>query len=168
MKNNKGFSLIELIVVIAIMSILAAIVTLGVGTISGSKVKECAKGIEAVLNKARVSSMGKDQVTAQLYIGDDGAYYMDLTTEINGSSDTQTKRVGRSELVLMYSYKDDYSDPQVLKKQGKLNISFDRSSGELKADESGNYCQRIWVQNKKGSVVWTITIYKETGTVEVE
>ena len=166
--KNKGFSLIELIVVIAIMSILVAIVTLGVGAISGSKVKECAKGIEAVLNKARVSSMGKDEVTAKIYVGDDGAYYVDLITKINGSTDVQTKRVGKSELVLLYSLKDDYSNPQVLKQKGKINISFDRSSGELKADETGNYCQRIWVQNKKGSVVWTITIYKETGTVEVE
>lgn len=168
MKENKGFSLIELIIIIAIMAIIATLASISLGAVTGSKVKECAKNIEAILNKARISTMGKDAVEIKLYIGSDENYYVDTVTTVAGVATTTTTKVGKSSLVVKYSYNDDYSSPVVLQGADKLSISFDRSSGGLKPDASNNYCQRIWISNKSETKVRTITIYKETGNVEIE
>jgi len=42
-KNNKGFSLIELIVVIAIMSIMVGFLVVSLSTVFGTKARECAE-----------------------------------------------------------------------------------------------------------------------------
>lgn len=168
MRDNKGFSLVELIVIIAIMAILAGLVGMGLGAVTGSKVKECEKNIEAVLNKVRVSTLGKDAVVVKIYKNSDGSYYADTITTTEGIDSTVTKKLGAASVIVSYSYKDDYSERTTLESGSPIIISFDRSSGELKADSNGNYCQRIWITNGSGAKEKTITIYKETGNVEID
>lgn len=163
-QNNKGFSLVELIVVIAIGVILASAITISLSSVLGVAVKQCARNIESVLNKTRVSTMGKDSVVVELYKdSSDGAYYYKVTT--NGT-DTETKKIGRSSLEISYSMEQDYSSVKSLTGSDAISIEFDRGSGVEKTDANGKCCSRIWI--KKGSTQKVITIYKETGKIVSE
>ena len=59
-KNNGGFSLVELIVVIAISVVLIGAATISIRSVMGVEVKQCARNIESIINKTRVTTMGKD------------------------------------------------------------------------------------------------------------
>ncbi len=55
--DNKGFSLIELIVIIAIMVIMAGMGSLAMSLLTGSDAKQAAEKIGAQLNEAKTGSM---------------------------------------------------------------------------------------------------------------
>ena len=59
--NNQGFSLVEMIIVIAIMAIMITTVGLSLSLVSGRKVKKCAEEIVSTIERTRVLSLGKDQ-----------------------------------------------------------------------------------------------------------
>lgn len=165
--NNGGFSLVELIVVIAIGVILASAVGISISSVLGVSVKQCARNIESVLNKTKVSTMGKDSVKVEIYkndiAGGDDAYYYRLY--VNGNV-SETKKIGRSSLEISYSMEQDYSAKQTLAGSDKISIEFNRSSGSQKTNDDGKCCSRIWI--KKGGTEKVITIYKETGKVVCE
>lgn len=157
--NNRGFSLVELIVVVAIGAILIGASILSIASISGTAVKQCARNIESILNKTRVTTMGKDTAVIELYKnGSDGAYYYEVTvTNGKGETTAETKKIGRSNLEIRYS--TTFNNASKLDVSNPIKIEFDRSSGAEKTDIS-----KIWV--KHGSTEKTITIYKETGKIE--
>ena len=83
-KNNGGFSLVELIVVIAISVVLIGAATISIRSVMGVEVKQCARNIESIINKTRVTTMGKDSAVLEIYKdASDGAYY--YKTTINGT-----------------------------------------------------------------------------------
>ena len=47
--NNKGLSLVELIIVIAIMSVLTGVVSFGISNIFNTKVTQCADNMENIM-----------------------------------------------------------------------------------------------------------------------
>ena len=162
--NNRGFSLVELIVVVAIGAILIGASILSIASISGTAAKQCARNIESIINKTRVTTMGKDSAVLEIYKdASDGAYY--YKTTINGTVSAPSK-VGKSRIDVYYSMKDDYSDKTQLNSSDKIMLQFDRSSGAQKPDANGKCCSRIWIQ--KNSTEKVITIYKETGKVVCE
>ena len=163
-KNNGGFSLVELIVVIAISVVLIGAATISIRSVMGVEVKQCARNIESIINKTRVTTMGKDSAVLEIYKdASDGAYY--YKTTINGTVSAPSK-IGKSSIDVYYSMKDDYSDKTQLNSSGSIVLQFDRSSGAQKPDANGKYCSRIWIQ--KNSTEKVITIYKETGNVVCE
>ena len=153
-KNNGGFSLVELIVVIAISVVLIGAATISIRSVMGVEVKQCARNIESIINKTRVTTMGKDSAVLENY-----------KTTINGTVSAPSK-VGKSRIDVYYSMKDDYSDKTQLNSSDKIMLQFDRSSGAQKPDANGKCCSRIWIQ--KNSTEKVITIYKETGKVVCE
>lgn len=166
-KNNGGFSLVELIVVIAISVILIGAATISIRSVMGVEVKQCARNIESIINKTRVTTMGKDSAVLEIYKdASDGAYYYKTTiTTINGTV-SDTGKIGKSRIDVYYSMNDDYSGKTQLNVSDSIELQFDRSSGAQKPDANGKYCSRIWVQ--KNSTEKVITIYKETGKVVCE
>lgn len=57
--NNKGYSLVELIVVLAILAVMAGGTVSIAGYMSGSKAKSAAYTIQSAINKARTEAMNK-------------------------------------------------------------------------------------------------------------
>lgn len=58
-KNNQGLSLIELIVVVALMGIIGTIAITSFGLLNGQEARECAENISAALDKGKIYSMTK-------------------------------------------------------------------------------------------------------------
>ena len=67
-KNNGGFSLVELIVVIAISVVLIGAATISIRSVMGVEVKQCARNIESIINKTRVTTMGERTAQFLRYI----------------------------------------------------------------------------------------------------
>lgn len=168
-KDNKGFSLVELIVVIAIMAVLTAVASLSIASVLGVSVKQCAREIKSSINETRVSTMGKDKVTLEIVRKSDGYYC--TTTETDGYGNKKTpeeKKVGRSNLDVSYVMTDrsGNSTEKSLEAGDTIIIEFDRASGAMKYDDtSGKCCTQIKI--KKNSTEKILTLYPETGKVSM-
>ena len=164
MKRNQGYSLVELIVVIAIMAVLTGTSVISVNMIGSFKAKECAKNIQSCINKTRVSTMGRNSVVLHLYQGADGSIYAQTTT--NGTAD-EPQVIGKKSVTVRYTDGDDLGTATELDASG-VYIEFDRSSGTMKLPSSGPsiYVHKIAVS--QGNRTFVLTIYKETGKVVSE
>ena len=58
-KNNRGFTLVELIVVITILAIVSAIVGVSVSTVSSAREKRCAAEINSLLGMTKMKCLSR-------------------------------------------------------------------------------------------------------------
>ncbi len=58
-KNDKGFSYVELILVLAIMALMVAMIGLSYGLVTRNNVSKAAAKMESVFNTARITSLSK-------------------------------------------------------------------------------------------------------------
>jgi prepilin-type N-terminal cleavage/methylation domain-containing protein len=171
-QNNKGMSLVELIVVMAIMAVLASAVGIGIGMISTKQVDQCATQLKSSVQGIRITTMGKYQTYLKVYNTANGVCIEEFTQDADGTVTSSSKIVGDSTVTVIYKLSDgtvfnlgDSSNP--------LYIEFDRSSGALKklpasmgSAQEGKYCVEIEVS--KGSKVRTLKIAYLTGKVTME
>ena len=170
MKDNKGFSLVELIVVIAIMSILTGVSVLSIRSATGTYVKQCTANIESQINNTRHMTMAKNKVKLKIYVDSNGVYYADMEVYASDSSttpeSTTTTKVGKSSVDVYFTTDTSMADTS-FKKVDSTNpiiIEFDRSSGALK--DTTNCVKQIKIS--KGAHTKRITIYPETGKISVK
>lgn len=76
LSSNKGFSLIELLVVVAIMAVAVGLVTITYAIVDNANVAKAANALDTAFNKARVQSMAKGTEAGQLTVWmTDGVVY---------------------------------------------------------------------------------------------
>lgn len=76
--NNKGFSLVEMLIVIALLSILVSIAIMSYSTVTNAQLSEAARTYESAINTAIAQSMAKGSEAGKLTIGMENGelYYM--------------------------------------------------------------------------------------------
>jgi prepilin-type N-terminal cleavage/methylation domain-containing protein len=172
-KDNRGFSLVELIVVIAIMAVLVGVASVSVGLLSGKQAKQTRDELKSKLESVRIQTMGKRTVTAVLAANASGSYELVVTSTLDASAEPEitTYTLGGSSCAIYYScdkdcvYAADGDDLTALT-GGGLTMEFDRSSGAMKALNGSSYLYHLYVvQNNK---VYGIRFYPETGKMEEE
>lgn len=170
MKNNKGFSLIELIIVIAILTVITSASVVGFGYLYKTNVKSCVKKLNGALIKTQsyttAKSAGNKDIGMKLTCDADGycVEYKGIATlgkEVIASKKVKIRYKDASGNVLGYV---DASHP--------LEIYFDRSTGGLlPQDTSGNYIKVIEITNASSfddsGTCPSITISKLTGKTEI-
>lgn len=168
-RNDSGFSLIELVVVIAIMAVLTGVISAGISSLTGRQAQKASKKIESILGTVKVQTMARRSVTGKLK-KDGDSYVFVTTTKINNTDPaTEKTDVIGGKKVKIYFSTDDAGTKQDITDSG-IDIVFDRASGELvnfgaasaATADGGKYCLYI----EQGSKSYTIRIYKETGKVE--
>ena len=75
-KNNKGFSLVELIVIIAIMAVLTTSIITYIGMIGTAEAKRCANGLSTGLSQTKVCAMSRSKASMIVYSDDTGASHV--------------------------------------------------------------------------------------------
>jgi prepilin-type N-terminal cleavage/methylation domain-containing protein len=186
-KNNKGVSLVELIVVISIMAIMTGIVSVGAGVLNGRAAKETRDKLLSSLENVRAQTMGKDAISVTLSYTDDQyllTYTYDKTTAAGGTETvTESKVIGTDKCTIYYA-DSNFSDTiatasDCVSRLGgnkvtagnPLQFSFDRSSGALKesTDASGAnfYIAHIYVVQGDHDP-YGIRLYPETGKMTEE
>ena len=178
--NNKngGFSLVELIVVIAIMAVLTGIASMSVASVMGVSVKQCARDIQAAANQTRVSTLGKDEVIMTLTKGkkSDEAYYCTIVAKDSlGNSTENEEKIGKSNLDITFVLSDSKGNKTSdikLNNTNSLTIKFNRGTGAMapcmQSDGSSGgdyYCTQIKVKKNKTEKI--ISFSPETGKVSL-
>lgn len=166
--NNKGLSLVEIIIVVAIMTVMTGLVSFGVGVVVSKPADECAQKLSNSLRNARVTAMGK--LTCQVKISQeyDGAPIY-LTVITNGSS-APTVKIGEKGVVCTYKTTDGSTGTLASKGTAGITIEFNRETGGFKTatigSDTSKYISEFSIS--KGTINKIVKLSKLTGRVTVE
>ena len=177
-RNNKngGFSLVELIIVVAIMAIVVGVIGLSVGTLTGRKIAKCADEIVSTLERARVLTLGKEQNQVEFVLTDvSGEYHAQI---YQGGTKVSDRIVGKDPITIQVYFDDDSTPYNLSQLKGTLpyasatdglHLGFNRASGAFEektcaaADADKDYCKKIVISN--GTRTITITTVGRTGKI---
>lgn len=154
-KNDKGFSLVELIVVIALMAVALTVGGFALSTISLANAKNCATEIKSNLEMARMESTRTVAENAPKIViskGSDGNIYLKAGS---GSSE----KIGNSSVSVQYKTSEGYKE---LEESEQLIFSFEKSTGAFEQCTSNEF-----IVSSAGRE-YKITCYEKTGKVKLE
>lgn len=161
LKNDRGITLIELVVAFAISAIIIGIISLSVFPSYSAAAKHCATQTDSLLSKCRLgclSRTGNVHLTLRRdqsgnIIGD---YYEAAGTPV--SSDILSDK----KVILTYTLKSsDGSLRNINLSDAPLSLSFDRSTGAFKAQSDGSYCTAV--SFSCGGRTFILTLVPTTG-----
>ena len=158
-RNNKGFSLIELIIAITIIAIISSVAIMAFGGIFSTKVTAAAKTVQDALKQTRIDALGmennniytatdeygnvtyqKTTVYAKFYCNDSGMY-VDICTKKSDSDPEKllySNKISNAEYDLEF-WNDGEPDPKVKITKGSnfgVKIYFKKSTGGIAGFES--------------------------------
>lgn len=173
LKNDKGFTLIELIVVMAILAVCTGIIAASVSTVSSSSAQKCANELNSAISRCRVNAMSRSgTVYLKVYRDSDGNVAEDYTESTAGGTSVSSDTIGSSGCGVTFTTDAEHS----LDTSGTaLYLSFDRGTGALRTlqqDGAGgvrdadSQCTSISVSG--GGRTFTIRFFPATGAHTLE
>lgn len=169
--NNKGYSLVELIIVIAIIGILSALSLVTWRSVESANYKKSVSTFESELRTLRAVTMAQSKDMAmKLYLGDDGRYYIErgVYDGTTFAQPTDGTTLANSDY---YKYQGT-SNPVSVTKKGLISfdgtvidengiiIQFNKSDGSIStANGGGTYT----FTRRNGDLVTNVKINKTTG-----
>lgn len=174
MQNNKGFSFIEMIVVVAIMAVLVSGIVVGIGSLAGWRVTDCASDIDSAMKNTKINAMSKFSAYMKIYCDSDGNYFLK-------ESGKQAEKIASGGISI--KYKNHNGVITDITEGSPLILSYNRSSGAFMSvitsvaedgtftfltGEEGSYlyCSQIIITNERKTKV--ITLVKDTGKHTLE
>ena len=180
--KNAGFTLIELIVVVAIISVLTGGIAISYSRVSRAGVKSAALDARSLVSEARINQMSKaGSFAADIYVADDGCIHgqmlKDGAVDRSVSSSSEVK-FARSEISIEILNAAGASIGTLSRDNvGKhLCVGFRRSSGRLcilnygsSADMSNvrDWTDDVILRVGQGDYRYDVKINSLTGTVQV-
>lgn len=165
-KNNKGFSMIELIIVIAILGILTGMSTLSINYLKLANTRSAAKKIDSTLSKLKIDTMSKNERPYLYVYNDGGKYYMlystkDTLSDAKVNSASGGTVIGGNAVEIQVEKNDTMHTIGVDK---SVRLGFKKGNGAFLPDKDGEYCTKLKVKGKNNSKVeYTIILVKDTG-----
>lgn len=189
--SDKGFTLVELIVVVAIFTILLGIAVPSLNSILGFRVNRAANSIASALDRTKIEASSRLVGEMKLEKRADGyyiSYYLDrgkVSGESNVKQD-QPEKIAPARTII--SYATDSGSEQELAVGDSIVLTYDRATGAflplqekvwtqkeilsvLEAGEdipltrTGEYCTQITVSG--GSRYKRLSLIQETGKYEI-
>ena len=154
MKNNKGFTLVELIVVIALMAIIAGVSTTVISSVSKQELKDFTNNLDAMLCQTKVETMsGLPDPALEIAIVD-GEYRATLYKyhrDPENRAEVKSQYLGEDYLTCAV--------PGITMGPGKIiRFTYNRSTGELQ----DNTLTELIVSDKSGTE-YEIQFFPQTG-----
>ena len=189
--SNKGFTLVELIVVVAIFTILLGIAVPSLNSILGFRVNRAANSIASALDRTKIEASSRLVGEMKLEKRADGyyiSYYLDRG-KVGGAShvtEDDPEKIAPARTEISYTSSDGRS--HVMAAGDSLILTYDRATGgflpiqstvisqeeilnDLKAgkdvplQKTGTYCTSITVSG--GRRYKTLSLIKETGKYSI-
>lgn len=165
--NNTGYSLIELVIVLAIIAIIMSTVFYSIILIFSANAKSCANDIQRSIGDCKVTTMGRasaymtlyrdtanENVYTKMYIWDKGA---------GDYVESEPQRVGTRRVTVKYKAFGDVE--KELLAGDEIEIWFDRATGGFADNASHTFYEHIRVEG--GSKNFRIAMTQLTGKSEV-
>lgn len=172
--DNRGMSLVELVIVVAIIVVIGAVGITSFNAMTGKPAQQCAQKIVYSLEKHRTTSASK---VGAYYVLSYDAATKEIIAEEFVSNDLSTGyiSIGRSAIgaanVEVTYYVDGDAAAYNLK-TGAITLQFDRSSGAFRPLTSANtatdgkYCTKIVAT--RGGRDFEVTLVPFTGKVYID
>lgn len=177
-KNNGGYSLVEIVIVIAIMTILTGGLFFSINMVFGANAKTCANDLRAAIAQNKVNAMGKSE--AKVIIERDAVNSCIYATQVIGTYNKSTgalewnnegpsptarrEKIGNARVYVAFTPKGGTA--VVLAPGDSVEICFDRSTGSFKANDAGIIYTEILVEG--GNRSFSVVLTELTGKVSVE
>lgn len=169
-KDNRGLSLVELIIVMAILAVLGTAVGVGVSAVTGKPADQCASRLQSVIQNNRITTMGKLDSSMRIYMDAAGNIFVEeqIKTDETTTNATVTQ-VGTAGVTFQYKLTGESSYRDLLPGD-ELLLRYDRSSGAFKdlsaMGLSGHYCEEIKIV--KGHRTRILKLSYLTGRISLE
>ncbi len=184
MKNdNKGFSLLELVVVITIMTILTVGITMSISAVTNKKAKAAIDEIKSELSYTQNLAMSKKLAYGQIVAKEDGYYYFDIVYGTNDIRTKEKKLYKTSDIQISYVTNQDAGNSEgttvdsdhpcilsFVKTSGAfqpmLTVSDPENSPEAYSLQDGVYCTKIVVTSENG-YQQELELFSKTGKTRI-
>lgn len=124
MRRNKGFSMIELIVILAVLGISATLIGGSISQIFSLDQKQCATELNAVLSRCKIGSMSRaGDVYLVVSAEADGVY----STYYENDAVAERQKIGKHSLSLTYT--DETGASHTVSETEPLYLAFQRTTG---------------------------------------
>ena len=190
-EKNKGYTLVELVVVVSIMAILLTIIVPNVSIIWNFRAKRAANSIASALDKTKVEAMNRLVGEMKLEKRSDGyyiTYYLDRGKRAADISEEDAEQIGPARLRISYTTDSEDGVVHELQEGESLILTYDRDTGAFRTIQSNvvtqsqvneylennqdiafpdtrHYCTSIIVSGGARSRV--ITLIKDTGKYQI-
>lgn len=140
-KNNKGYSLVELIIVVAIIAVIGLGATWSIILVFSANSKTCANSIVNAISECKIMTMTKGQGNVRVIIyrdGVNGTIYSELQTRETPTSDWEIGHEGREKIGASRCSvgTTETSDDLPTSRDTAWAFYFDRSTGKLMDETS--------------------------------
>ncbi|SFR68426.1 prepilin-type N-terminal cleavage/methylation domain-containing protein [Anaeromicropila populeti] len=161
MKNSKGFSLIELIIVIAILAILSTGAVAGLSKIRYANTKKCANELNTLIEKGRMQAMSKAG-TWYLYVykTSDGVYYK-ITKET--TTPTDGNLLAGNSISIKFQKDGASSEETLTAGSNPIKLKFSKNTGGLLEESVTGGAAYYKYIKVIGSSTYKIELNKLTG-----
>ena len=132
-KNDKGFSLVELIIVIAIISVIITAAVLSISLIFGANARTCANDVKSALAGNKIAAMGKNAAFLEIYrdAGNENIYCRQFQQNTDGTwRGGEPEKIGNARVYIAYC--PDGGTETELGAGDSIYMAYDRSSGSFR------------------------------------
>lgn len=175
--DNKGYSLVELIIVIAIIAVLTGTLIFSISMIFSANARTCANDIKSALAETKITSMGKSEAFVEIYRdANNGCIYSRqfMKKEDGSWYGKDPEKIGNARVYVAYCV--DGGSETELAEGDAIYLAYERSSGSFmststmqKSDGTSAaiaYYSKIHVMG--GNKDLQVSLIKLTGKVSVE
>jgi len=155
--DNKGLSLVELLIVVAILAVLGGVALTGMSLLTSRPVDECAKKIQIALEGSRNTTMGKYSGYVEFTADSNGVYVQEY---INGSANGDKIKIGQGGI----SVSATTASGSTTFSATPYKVEFKRADGALKSPNDGHMSFTV----SNGSRTIIVTVDRLTGRVDLE
>lgn len=172
-KNNRGFSVVELIIVVAILAAVVTTSVLSIGMVFSANAKTCTNDIINAVSECKIMTMsaGRGNVRLILYRDADGDIYSELQTRTSESAGWVTGNDGAEKIGARRCAVGSTDGADDLPtRDSAWEIYFNRSSGAfLENLDGGGTATNVWdIYVGGGSRNYHIHFEKLTGKITME